>query len=438
MIKKHGSILVVNPASGRGHLDSWNSMVVGTLLKSGWPVIALTQHPEILVKDLNLNSIDHSKLSFLDFELIFPKVFQGNQATLKKFQNCWNNFSSRNIKSPRPNKFLGYLYLFTEILMRYVRILRRRFRCSKDGKLDLSFFHDKLQIALQKKNLNPTLIFNMFLDYFDVDSSNISTSKISKNKWVGICFSPNSEEIKKLGLDVSFQGLLLLDEFEVSSCSEGLQNKVIKFLPDITNDSIPPNQGLMVKNIKSNACGRKIVFMGGVIGGQKNITSWCGLIREMNPSEWYFVQIGEVNLGSFSTRDLIAYVTLLLAKPENVFISDSFISDESVFNELIRASDVIFAAYRNFSRSSNMLAKAAIFRKPILVSDGSLMAQRVKSYKMGMVVQMDDISGMKIALNLMRENQGFLPGLQKFCKDTNKKSFSAAIEQFVEDAISLQ
>ncbi len=428
----------MNPVSGRGHLDSWNSMVVGSLLRSGWSIIALTQYPEILVKDLTLNGIDHSKLSFLDFEIIFPKTFQGNQTTLKKFQNRWNNFSTRNIKNPKPNKFLGYLYLFTEILMGYIRIFRRRFCCAKDGKLDLSFFQDNLQIALEKKNLSPTLVFNMFLDYFDVNSSNISINKISKNKWVGIRFNPNLEEIKKLSLDASFQGLLLLDELETDLYAERLQNKVIKFLPDIANDSVPPNQGSMVNNIKNKACGRKIVFMGGVIGGQKNITSWCGLIKVMNPAEWYFVQIGEVNLESFSTRDLIAYIRLLLARPENVFISDSFIGDESVFNELILASDVIFAAYRNFSRSSNMLAKAAIFRKPILVSDGSLMAKRVRYYQMGIVVQMDDISDMKIALNLMRENQDFLPGFHKFCKDINKKSFSAAIEQFVEDATSLR
>lgn len=434
MSKKCGSILVVNPVSGRGHLDSWNSMVIGSLLSSGWSIIALTQHPDILMKDLNINSIDHSKLSFLDFEITLPKTFQGNQSALKKFQNHWNFFSIGNLKSPKPNKVLGYLYLLTEILMRYVRILRRRFYCVNDSKLDLSFFHVNLQTALEKNNLNPILIFNMFLDYFNINSSNVPTNKISKFKWAGIRFNPNSEEANVLGLDPSFQGLFLLDDFEVDLYAKCLQDKVIKFLPDITNDSVPSDQGLMVRNIKSRARGRKIIFMGGVIGGQKNITSWCGLIHEMDPAEWYFVQIGEVNLDSFSTRDLFAYIRLLLAIPENVFISDSYIGDESVFNELIIASDVIFAAYRNFSRSSNMLAKAAIFRKPILVSDGGLMGRKVKRYQIGIVVDADNIEEMKIALNLMRENQAFMPGFQKFCKDINHKSFSGAIEQFVDDA----
>jgi glycosyltransferase involved in cell wall biosynthesis len=438
MSKNHGSILVVNPVSGRGHLDSWNSMVIGSLLRAGWSIIALTQHPEKLIKDLSINSIDHSKLSFLDFETTMPKTLQGNQSALKKLQNHWNFFSLENLKSSKPNKVLGYLYLMTEILMRYVRILRRRYYCVSDSKLDLSFFHANLQTALEKNNLNPILIFNMFLDYFNINSTDISTNKISKLKWAGIRFNPSSEDLKVLGLDTSFQGLFLLDDFEVDLYAASLQDKIIRLMPDITNDSVPSELGLMVENIKNRARGRKIIFIGGVIGGQKNITSWCGLIQEMDPAEWYFVQIGEVILDSFSAKDLIAYIRLLLAIPENVFILDSYIGDESVFNELIIASDVIFAAYRNFSRSSNMLAKAAIFRKPILVSDGGLMGEKVKHYQMGIVVDMDNIGDMKTALNLMRENQGFLTGFQKFCKDINHKSFSGAVEQFLEDATSLR
>ena len=60
-------------------------------------------------------------------------------------------------------------------------------------------------------------------------------------------------------------------------------------------------------------------------------------------------------------------------------------------NEAVMVSDILFAAYRDFPNSSNLLTKAAFYQKPILVSDGHLMAERVKKYKMGEVVDEGNI-----------------------------------------------
>jgi hypothetical protein len=65
---------------------------------------------------------------------------------------------------------------------------------------------------------------------------------------------------------------------------------------------------------------------------------------------------------------------------------------------VIFASDVIFAVYRNFTLSSNMLGKAAAFERPILVADGHLMGQRVTQYGIGLVVPDNDVKKMYVSL----------------------------------------
>ena len=57
------------------------------------------------------------------------------------------------------------------------------------------------------------------------------------------------------------------------------------------------------------------------------------------------------------------------------------IPDESCFNALIAESDLIFAAYKQFTGSSNLLTKAAAFRKPVIVSRGLCMGRRVEQAK---------------------------------------------------------
>lgn len=59
------------------------------------------------------------------------------------------------------------------------------------------------------------------------------------------------------------------------------------------------------------------------------------------------------------------------------------IPDESCFNALIAESDLIFAAYKQFTGSSNLLTKAAAFRKPVIVSRGLCMGRRVEQYGTG-------------------------------------------------------
>jgi len=96
-----------------------------------------------------------------------------------------------------------------------------------------------------------------------------------------------------------------------------------------------------------------------------------------------------------------------------------------MFNEVIQASDVIFAVYRDFKVSSNMPGKAAAFNKPILVAKGYLMGERVTNYGIGATVAEDDVLGMLSALNSLIDNPNLMA-----------KNFEAYRQDFSVEALS--
>ena len=121
--------------------------------------------------------------------------------------------------------------------------------------------------------------------------------------------------------------------------------------------------------------------------------------------------------------------------PQNLFIKPDFVTDERCFNELIAISSVIFAVYRDFKRSSNMLSKAAYFEKPILVSDEFLMGERVQRYKIGQAVKPDDALQIHAGLSLCRQ---FPPTQHQFAtyrQDFSETTMQTALHGFVQNCL---
>jgi hypothetical protein len=169
-----------------------------------------------------------------------------------------------------------------------------------------------------------------------------------------------------------------------------LPDKAFGYLPDVTEVALPEVATTLATDLKSRANGRTIVFLGGSIGGKKNLTHWARVIELADSEKWFFVQIGEVFENTLSLEEQIIYRQFQTSSRENFFMKAEYLPDESAFNEIILASDILFAVYRNFTISSNMLGKAAAFNKPILVAQGHLMAKRVEQYQIGRTVNEDD------------------------------------------------
>lgn len=70
MTEGRSCVLIYNPISGHGHLDSWNAIFVSLLLDRGWKVLALTPDAQALVSKLALRRcIPSDDLHILECDL---------------------------------------------------------------------------------------------------------------------------------------------------------------------------------------------------------------------------------------------------------------------------------------------------------------------------------------------------------------------------------
>ena len=105
------------------------------------------------------------------------------------------------------------------------------------------------------------------------------------------------------------------------------------------------------------------------------------------------------------------------------------------------ASEVLFAAYHDFPHSSNILTKAAIFQKPVIVSDGYLMAERVRRYRLGEVIQQKNPELCAAALRrILTDRQAWLeehqPRWEEYRTANSREFAKRAIGQIVENIAS--
>jgi hypothetical protein len=401
------TILIYNPVSGHGHLDSWNALFISLLLKAGWRVCAATPDAADLVARLGLKGQEDSpRLQVLNWHLS-PRTL--TQRVLGRLRRLLNPLLGRPPDAtPHDPRFLN-----PADFAKRVRMLRKQCQW------------------------RPAMVFNMYMDMYPTSRQSWQLFEWPKAMpWAGIRFVPTTDASEGYYGLREFAGMCFLDERVRDQYKQTLPGKCFAYLPDITEDQLPRTQTDLMTEIKQRASGRKIVFLGGTLGGTKNLRCWYQLIAQMNPEHWFFVQIGEMFEDTLSEADRRELAHIKQYCPENLFIKLAYLPDEAHFNEIIQGSDVIFAVYRDFAISSNMPGKAAAFDKPILVASGHLMGQRVVQYDIGMAVEQDDIPAMQAALHeLVKPSATRRESFVAYRKDFSTVALSEHFIQFLTDCI---
>ena len=165
-------------------------------------------------------------------------------------------------------------------------------------------------------------------------------------------------------------------------------------LPDFADLSQPDESYPLLHTLRERAAGRKIVSLTGSIGTRKGIDLLLSVIPTLPADEYFFLMAGKSWLTEEQTRRVKAFEA---AHANCLFVLER-IPDEACFNALIAASDVVFAAYRHFSGSSNLLTKAAAFGRPIVVSSGQCMGRGVEHYGTGIAIAEDDTQACREAI----------------------------------------
>jgi len=259
------------------------------------------------------------------------------------------------------------------------------------------------QIAANAAMLPGTPVFIPYLDYGYLHPL-LTPQKIDSilnTRWSGLFLHPKYLRLPESGAGKRKAGAIFaarncssvaaLDEGVSQQLEKQIGKQVVVF-PDIT-DIECDHLSTTATEAARKANGRIIVSLTGYLSSKKNLTTLLRAVERLDSSRFYFIVAGELDCDSWSRDEAQYILTSLLAAPENLYFISCKIPDGIEYNSLVKISDVLFAMYANFLHSSNTLTKAAVFRKPVIVSDGYLMAERVRKYRLGKVVPQGDVNG---------------------------------------------
>ena len=193
--------------------------------------------------------------------------------------------------------------------------------------------------------------------------------------------------------------IAVLDEGAVSPLSKIIgDNKVIVF-PDFTDNSdsqFPSDDGL-ARKIISFADGKPVVCLIGHLQWTKGLELFTSAAAHPDLQDVFFFLGGELNWLQIPS-DIQKILRRQWETLPNFYGHFQQIVSDTTLNAIIHSSSCVFAAYKSFPNSSNILTRSALLDRPIIVSDGYLMAERVRSYNLGEVIPEGDLGALVSAI----------------------------------------
>lgn len=209
---------------------------------------------------------------------------------------------------------------------------------------------------------------------------------------------------EKIFSSSSLKAVAVLDEGACKALAKITGDKPVLVFPDFTVNGLPPGgvQTGLARKILTFAAGRPVVSLTGHLQWTKGLDVFTAAAAHPEMKDVCFFLGGEINLAEIAPTEKKRMQKAWEELP-NVFSHFQRIVSEKDLNSIIALSDVVVAAYRSFPNSSNILTKAAVFERPIVVSDGYLMAERVRCYELGEVIPEGDAKALVAALRRMLE-----------------------------------
>ena len=433
------SIILYNPISGKGHFDSWCALFAKCLVNKGWKICIVTPDASAISAELaGLNQNYKRNILILDPHIQLPLApFSQKLAdhhllkTLQKHlitkadpcSHCLPSFLTRVDQALRRRALAVLKFLF-----------RPSLRISAHSPV---VFAKDLQLINRTFRGEPKIALNMYLDIYSNTPSDwkLFNQKID-NKWstIHIDTSNTLQEISKQNLK-NLEVIFYINEDLPLAMMNKNSSPAYHWIPDVATPTLPNQNTSLTERIKKQASHRKIVFLGGAIGGTKNLSAWYQVINRCPPDKLFFVQAGVVNRSTLSENDLIELKKIEQSPPENLLIHDHYLQNDSEFNQLISISDIIWGLYRDFDRSSNILGKSAVFRKPILVSDKYLMGQRVRQYNIGLAMDESDSHQIAASLEALLLRPPAVSNFDRYAQEHGELALSEKIDQYLSNLI---
>ncbi len=256
----------------------------------------------------------------------------------------------------------------------------------------------EIELQEQAEGFRYTLVFFALLDdvaHVDFKLPYLLKSPFTK-KFSGLLISPREKVLVKRPyiydlLTTNFIQRRSANIHEVGVLVEDVQAEVEKILqrkttlyPDFCLETLQVNVESSLKdNLAKRIKNRIVTGLFGSIFPRKSVDLLFECLQNSDPDVHFFVIAGKIKWSTFSPDQQKMMNEVISNPPENLLISDEWIESEAVFDSVFQMCDVIFAYYRNFTKSSNIITKSACYGIPIIVDSRHLMGERVQKYKLG-------------------------------------------------------
>ncbi len=262
----------------------------------------------------------------------------------------------------------------------------------------------------------------VFLSWFDGMQRSLRTAFLTRfvfrYSWVGLYFVPahfrpdvkmkGSRKLVKTLADAAImrfgrcRGIGVLDEGLRFGWARRENEVPVVFFPEITETEII--RTAEIESIRERADGRCIFGLLGDLSPRKGVLGFLRMARDMDPAKGFFVLAGNFNINRFPVQERDELCRLLqTAGRDNCHFRLEHIDSAQEFNALVDSCDVLYLFYKNYYSTSGLLAKAALFRKPVIVARGYCMGERVEKYNLGVTVAGDSYPKLLEAANRLAE-----------------------------------
>jgi FkbM family methyltransferase len=429
------AIFLINQQSRHGHLDLYARLYSACLLELGYRVVLIAEHESGISEWI----FDNCKRRFTDFLFVARSDVQPGDAAASgpgRSGSLW----SRVRRNWRERGLLGVLVRvvqfeityfdhwvlrpINEVLVRVVQIGIKYFNHWVLGPLKIEYIShswggisfeplvDEINAAGRRIGLRPDLVFFLYLDMINDDRKGCHyLARHLDAPWVGIRFDPRCWGGEGKARPENFfscgnaRGAAFLNPHCISTYERLFPALRFGALPDVTDATVLPADSPLIVRLRSSARGRTIVLQLGSLSPHKGLMELIEIIRRADSSRFYFAIIGELFWDAFGGNSKLELQRFVESPPENCLVQLGYLQDERELNSVIAASDILYAVYKNFRQSSNTLTKAALFEKPVIVSDQHLMGERVVRYQLGETVRFGNLADTISALERLRQRK---------------------------------
>lgn len=329
-----------------GHHFTWFCMMCRSLLESGCRVAALCPNPELVKAKLKTELSAEAMARLRLVPLSFPK--------------------SPRIRPVRLRPWIQR--------MRFAKTFREAITQLEDA------FGDQID-----------LVYISLIIEFEEATLNAMLNRLDRT-WSGMLMQartgPGHDQTMLASLLKKHRprNITVIDEGFADQVATDLGVPIVVF-PDFADASFVPDHPLE-QRFRRFANQSPLILQIGHLRQDKGVATLSQIAVDTESRGLAFAFVGEVDwwMNESSKKH---FENAIANSPRAMFHLLKLPSEEH-YNAIVRSCSVMFAAYENFPHSSNSLAKAAIFEKPIIVSEGHLMADRVREFRLGEVVPYGD------------------------------------------------